>query len=94
VKAEPETVESDNSSYLVILLNDDFNTFNHVSECLIKYIPGMTGERAWQLTARVHREGQAIVWSGRQELAALYRMQLSQAGLTMAFLEPADPIKT
>jgi ATP-dependent Clp protease adapter protein ClpS/energy-coupling factor transporter ATP-binding protein EcfA2 len=94
VKDDPEKVESDNSSYLVILLNDDFNTFNHVSQCLMKYIPGMTGEGAWQLTARVHREGQAVVWSGRQELAALYRMQLSQAGLTMAFLEPADPIKT
>jgi ATP-dependent Clp protease adapter protein ClpS len=94
LKAAPETVESDNSSYLVILLNDDFNTFNHVSHCLIKYIPGMTSERAWQLTCRVHREGQAAVWSGRQELAALYRMQLSQAGLTMAFLEPADPINT
>jgi ATP-dependent Clp protease adaptor protein ClpS len=76
-------------NYKVIVLNDDFNTFQHVAECLMKYIPGMTGDRAWDLTNQVHYEGQAIVWVGPQEPAELYHQQLRRAGLTMAPLEVA-----
>lgn len=75
--------------YKVIVLNDDFNTFQHVAECLMKYIPGMTNDRAWSLTEEVHFEGQAIVWVGPQEAAELYHQQLRRAGLTMAPLEAA-----
>ncbi len=74
-------------NYKVIVLNDDFNTFQHVAECLLKYIPGMTSDRAWSLTEQVHFEGQATVWVGPQEPAELYHQQLSRAGLTMAPLE-------
>ena len=76
-------------NYKVIVLNDDFNTFGHVAECLVKYIPGMTSDRAWDLTNQVHYEGQAIVWVGPQEAAELYHQQLRRAGLTMAPLEAA-----
>jgi ATP-dependent Clp protease adaptor protein ClpS len=76
-------------NYKVIVLNDDFNTFQHVAECLMKYIPGMSGDRAWDLTNQIHYEGQAIVWTGPQEPAELYHQQLRQAGLTMAPLEAA-----
>jgi ATP-dependent Clp protease adaptor protein ClpS len=76
-------------NYKVIVLNDDFNTFQHVQECLVKYIPGMTPDRAWELTNQVHYEGQAIVWTGPQEQAEFYHQQLSRAGLTMAPLEAA-----
>jgi ATP-dependent Clp protease adaptor protein ClpS len=76
-------------NYKVIVLDDDFNTFQHVAECLVKYIPGMTGDRAWDLTNQVHYEGQAIVWVGPQEPAELYHQQLRRAGLTMAPLEAA-----
>ncbi len=76
-------------NYKVIVLNDDFNTFQHVAECLMKYIPAMTSDRAWELTNQVHFEGQATVWVGPQEQAELYHQQLSRAGLTMAPLEAA-----
>ena len=76
-------------NYKVIVLNDDFNTFKHVAECLMKYIPAMTGDRAWELTNQIHFEGQAIVWVGPQEQAELYHLQLKRAGLTMAPLEEA-----
>ena len=76
-------------NFKVIVLNDDFNTFQHVAECLVKYIPGMTPDRAWDLTNQVHYEGQAIVWVGPQEPAELYHQQLRLAGLTMAPLEAA-----
>ncbi|MEB3827678.1 ATP-dependent Clp protease adapter ClpS [Phormidium sp. CCY1219] len=76
-------------NYKVIVLNDDFNTFQHVAECLMKYIPNMTSDRAWELTNQVHFEGQATVWVGPLEQAELYHQQLSRAGLTMAPLEKA-----
>ncbi|KGF73395.1 Clp protease ClpS [Neosynechococcus sphagnicola sy1] len=76
-------------NYKVIVLNDDFNTFQHVAECLMKYIPCMTSDRAWDLTNQVHHEGQAIVWVGPQEQAELYHQLLSRADLTMAPLEAA-----
>ncbi|MEC4985593.1 MAG: ATP-dependent Clp protease adapter ClpS [Oscillatoria sp. PMC 1068.18] len=84
-----QTVKKTYPNYKVIVLNDDFNTFKHVSECLKKYIPGMTSDRAWELTNQVHFEGQATVWVGPQEQAELYHQQLSRAGLTMAPLEKA-----
>lgn len=76
-------------SYKVIVLNDDVNTFQHVAQCLMKYIPGITSDYAWELTNKIHHEGQAIVWVGPQEQAELYHQQLSRAGLTMAPLEAA-----
>ena len=76
-------------NYKVIVLDDDFNTFQHVHDCLVKYIPGMSSDRAWELTNQVHFEGLAIVWVGPQEPAELYHQQLSRAGLTMAPLEKA-----
>ena len=76
-------------NYKVIVLNDDFNTFEHVIKCLLTYIPGMSSENAWELTNQIHFEGQAIVWVGPQEQAELYHQQLRRAGLTMAPLEAA-----
>jgi ATP-dependent Clp protease adaptor protein ClpS len=71
------------------VLDDDFNTFEHVSNTLMKYIPGMTETRARELTEQVHFEGLAIAWIGPQEQAELYHAQLKQADLTMAPIEPA-----
>ncbi|WAL62921.1 ATP-dependent Clp protease adapter ClpS [Thermocoleostomius sinensis A174] len=84
-----QTVQKPYPNYKVIVLNDDFNTFQHVANSLMKYIPGMTSDRAWDLTNQVHYEGQATVWVGPQEQAELYHQQLSRAGLTMAPLEAA-----
>jgi ATP-dependent Clp protease adaptor protein ClpS len=84
-----QTVRKTYPNSKVIVLDDDFNTFQHVAQCLIKYIPNMTGDRAWELTNQVHFEGLAIVWVGPQEQAELYHTQLKRAGLTMAPLEDA-----
>lgn len=84
-----QVVQKPYPHYKVIVLNDDFNTFEHVANCLMKYIPGMTSDSAWDLTNQVHYEGQAIVWVGPQEQAELYHQQLRREGLTMAPLEVA-----
>ena len=76
-------------NFKVIVLNDDFNTFEHVSNCLVQYIPNMSSDRAWELTNQVHFEGQALVWTGPLEQAELYHQQLRREGLTMAPLEEA-----
>ncbi|WOD39284.1 ATP-dependent Clp protease adapter ClpS [Nodosilinea sp. E11] len=84
-----QTTREPYPNYKIIVLNDDFNTFQHVAECLMKYIPGLSGDRAWELTNQVHHDGQAVVWTGPLEQAELYHTQLTRAGLTMAPLEKA-----
>jgi ATP-dependent Clp protease adaptor protein ClpS len=76
-------------NYKVVVLDDDVNTFQHVVECLVAYLPGMQPDRAWELAHRIDSEGSAVVWSGPQEQAELYHQQLGGEGLTMAPLERA-----
>ena len=71
----------------VIVLDDNFNTFQHVADCLLKIIPGMTENSAWDLTIKVDKTGSAEVWRGILEQAELYHDQLSSKGLTMAPIE-------
>ena len=71
----------------VIVLDDDVNTFEHVVESLVKIVPGMNEEKAWERANRVDKEGSAEVWSGPLEQAELYHQQLSAEGLTMAPIE-------
>ena len=71
----------------VVVLNDDFNTFDHVAETLSRVIPGVTLAEGYRFADRIHNTGLALVWSGMQEVAEHYWQQLSEAGLTMAPLE-------
>ncbi len=83
------TVRKSYPNKKVIVLDDDFNTFEHVANSLMTYIPNMTPDRAWTLTQQVDQEGMAIVWVGPMEQAELYHLQLVRQGLTMAPLESA-----
>jgi ATP-dependent Clp protease adaptor protein ClpS len=71
----------------VIVLNDNFNTFDHVAETLSRVIPGVTLADGYRLADQIHNTGQAIVWSGPREDAQQYWDRLDAAGLTMAPLE-------
>jgi ATP-dependent Clp protease adaptor protein ClpS len=73
----------------VIVLDDDVNTFQHVVDCLVRHIPAMGSDRAWELARRIDGEGSAVVWSGPQEQAEHYHQLLKSEGLTMAPLERA-----
>jgi len=75
------------SAWRVIVLNDDHNTFEGVAFALAQTIPGVDYDAGMALANRIHRTGQAIVWSGHRELAELYHGQLAGYGLTMAPLE-------
>jgi ATP-dependent Clp protease adaptor protein ClpS len=71
----------------VIVLNDDFNTFDHVAETISRVIPGVSLAEGYRFADRIHNTGQAIVWSGGREDAEEHWRQLDEAGLTMAPLE-------
>ena len=71
----------------VIVLNDNHNTFEGVAFALAQTIPGVDYDRGMAFANKIHTSGQAMVWSGHQELAELYHSQLQGYGLTMAPLE-------
>jgi ATP-dependent Clp protease adaptor protein ClpS len=71
----------------VVVLNDDYNTFDHVAESLARVIPGVTLADGYRLADRIHNTGCALVWSGAREDAEGYWELLDDAGLTMAPLE-------
>ena len=71
----------------VIVLDDSFNTFNHVANCLLSIIPSMSEKRAWDLTIQVDKSGSAEVWRGNLEQGEFYHEQLVCKGLTMAPIE-------
>jgi ATP-dependent Clp protease adaptor protein ClpS len=73
--------------WLVIVLNDDHNTFQGVAAALSAVIPGVSYDDGMRLANRIDASGQAVVWSGLREQAELYWEQLRERGLTMAPLE-------
>jgi ATP-dependent Clp protease adaptor protein ClpS len=73
--------------WLVIVRNDNHNTFEGVAFALSSVIPGVDYDKGMALANRIHTSGQAIVWSGHKEQAELYWEQLRDYGLTMAPLE-------
>ncbi len=84
---DKKIVEAKYPEARVIVLDDSFNTFQHVANCLLKIIPDMSKKKAWDLTIKVDMKGSAIVWRGNLEQAELYHYQLSSQGLTMAPIE-------
>ena len=71
----------------IIVLDDNFNSFEHVANSLVEIIPGMSEKRSWELAIEVDGEGSAEVWRGPLEQAELYHQQLVNKGLTMAPIE-------
>ena len=84
---DEKKVEAKYPEAKVIVLDDSFNTFQHVANCLMRIIPGMSEKRAWDLTIKVDKSGSAEVWKGNLEQAELYHEQLFRKGLTMAPIE-------
>ena len=84
---DPKTTKKKYPEARVIVLDDDFNTFEHVANCLQAIIPGMSKERSWELAVEVDGQGSAEVWRGPFEQAELYHHQLQSQGLTMAPIE-------
>ena len=84
---DPKTKKAKYPEARLIVLNDNFNTFEHVANCLFAIIPGMSKKRSWELSIKVDKSGSAEVWRGSLEQAELYHEQLVSKGLTMAPIE-------
>ena len=86
---EPKIKKAKYPESRVIVLDDNFNTFEHVANCLLAIIPGMSEKRSWNLAIQVDKSGLAEVWRGNLEQAELYHEQLVIRGITMAPIEAA-----
>ena len=84
---DPKTIKRKYPEGKIIVLDDNFNTFDHVANCLMTIIPGISENKSWLLTLEVDREGLAEVWRGNLEQVELYHQQLISKGLTMAPIE-------
>ena len=73
---EPQKSKAKYPEARVIVLDDNFNTFQHVANCLLTIIPSMSEQRAWDLTIKVDKTGSAEVWRGNLEQAELYHCLL------------------
>jgi len=73
--------------WLVIVRNDDHNTFEGVAFALSNVLPGLDYDQGLRLADTIDRTGLAVVWSGHREQAEHYWEQLRGFGLTMAPLE-------
>lgn len=65
--------------YAVIVLNDDYHTFEYVVECFTKVF-GYSIQKAALLTKDIHEKGRGIVWSGSKEVAELKKEQIESMG--------------
>tara|TARA_B100001093_G_scaffold70353_1_gene60854 strand:+ start:84 stop:350 length:267 start_codon:yes stop_codon:yes gene_type:complete len=72
---DPKTTKRKYPEARIIVLDDNFNTFEHVVGCLVRIIPGIS-TKAWLLALEVDREGSAEVCKGPFEQAELYHQNL------------------
>ena len=86
---EPKTTRRKYPEARIIVLDDNFNTFEHVANSLVRIIPGISEKKSWLFALEVDRDGSAEVWRGPFEQAELYHQQLVSEGLTMAPIEKA-----
>ncbi len=67
----------------LILWNDDFNTFDHVIFCMMKYLD-YSEAQAEKIALKVHNEGKCAVLEGSFTEVEVYRKILQQEGLTVS----------
>jgi len=66
----------------LILWNDNFNTFEHVISCLIKYLD-YNEPQSEMIAWTVHNDGKCTILEGTLTEVEVYRKILKQEGLTV-----------
>ena len=61
---DPNTTKRKYPEARIIVLDDNFNTFEHVAICLVRIIPGISEKKSWLLALEVDKEGSAEVLRG------------------------------
>lgn len=80
-KAKTKSEEITSKPYRLILHNDDYNSFDHVIECLIK-ICKHEPEQAAQCAHLVHFKGKCDVKYGDIETISAMKSKLTASGLS------------
>jgi ATP-dependent Clp protease adaptor protein ClpS len=70
-------------SHKVILYNDDFNSFDHVEECLMK-ICFKTEEEAIKIAMEAHTKGKSVCYEGSMEVCETVYELMSEENLTVS----------
>ena len=70
------------ASHHLILWNDDTNTFDHVIDCLVRYLD-YTERQAQRIAWTVHNDGKCIILEGSYTEVEVYRKILQQEGLSV-----------
>lgn len=66
----------------LILWNDDFNTFDHVIHCMVKYLK-YSESQAEKIAWTVHTKGKCTILEGSYNEIEIYRKILKEEGLTV-----------
>lgn len=85
---ETKTTDDVGKPKVVILHNDDYNTFPHVEECLIR-ICKMDRHTAKKKTWEVHNRGKTVVAEGTDDHLKKIKLRLRAEGLSVT-IENAD----
>ncbi len=70
--------------WLVVVMNDDHNTFEGVATALSQTLPNTTFDRGLELADDIDHRGRAIVWVGHFEAAEYFWAKLDRCHLSMA----------
>jgi ATP-dependent Clp protease adaptor protein ClpS len=70
--------------WLVVVMNDDHNTFEGVAVALSQTLPNTTFLRGLELADEIHDKGRATVWGGHFEAAEYFWARLDRCRLSMA----------
>ncbi len=81
IEEQIEAEIQDSLSYKLMLFNDDFNSFDYVINCLIRYC-GHSSIQAEQCALIVHNNGQCDVKRGSYNKLEPICTALLEAGLT------------
>lgn len=78
-----EILSSLKTIHRLILWNDEINSFDHVINCLVKYLD-YSENQAEKIAWTVHNEGKCAVLEGSFTEMEIYRKILQQEGLTVS----------
>lgn len=82
VAEEVETAVASGNQNSLVLWNDDYNTFDHVINCLVKYLRKSLAE-AEEIANIVHNKGKCIIMEGNKTDLVEYYNILKLEGLTV-----------
>lgn len=82
VAEQEETAVATGNQHALVLWNDDYNTFDHVINCLVKYLRKSVAE-AEEIAHIVHNKGKCVIMEGHKTDLVEYYNMLKLEGLTV-----------